>query len=623
MSTTRLLTRGVLALVLATTLASYGLATERDTTVTEPSYHWGVPPSGSQAQFDLEADNSPLRKGSRIVGATIKSADGTKLGNVHDLVLTPDLDEVSYVVMSRGGIFGLGRNLYAIPWTALSPGLDRTYVVQMTEQQLLATGGFDEDNWPSEATIGEGMQERAFTGGTGAVHDRRFTRIKGIPARTADDRHSGQIDDLVIATDNGRVAYTIISYGGLAGLGSRLAAVPHNAITLEPGMDVARINAPEATVKAYSFSHGNWPALADPSYSQQLAQSFGVEPMGTALGFVPAEEPAVAAAPTPRTERRPETRSAQPAAPMPPAAGAEPTSAELMGTFDPANITTIQGTVTDTGKFKMPAAPGTAEKDMLWLRVRTEDGQTTLVHLGPRDYISQQNFFVVRGDQIRLTGSHVAATAAGRRVFLPTELVYGDLTLRLRSPTGTGLWEGQAPGAVLGYTPAEERHATGTARPGREAERPMTEFAPTGLVALGAFDVANPRTIEGTVMEVGKSQVAGAQEVIWLRIKTSDAKWINVQVGPRDYVSRQNFFVVSGDQVRLTGWDAHIAGAPGTTPVFILADITHGDKALQLRNRSGEPLWTAQTRVPGREGTQMPREPMRTPETEEDDTDML
>jgi hypothetical protein len=256
---------------------------------------------------------------------------------------------------------------------------------------------------------------------------------------------------------------------------------------------------------------------------------------------------------------------------------------------------------------------------MLWLRVQTTSGQTTLVNLGPRNYISGQDFYVVRGDRVRLEGSHVSAQASGKQVFLPTELTYNGHTLRLRSETGTPLWEGGMmqeeqsarsqiqPGigdrdAALGFVPAEEPARGAAARPGRAAaEQPMTQFAPAGLIGLGAFDLSNVRTIEGTITEIGKSQATEREDVIWLRVRTAEGQSINVQVGPRDYLSRQNFFVVNGDRVRLTGWNARTPGAPGATPVFVLADISHDNYTLQLRNRSGEPLWTAE---PGATGQQ-------------------
>jgi hypothetical protein len=290
----------------------------------------------------------------------------------------------------------------------------------------------------------------------------------------------------------------------------------------------------------------------------------------------------------------------------------EPTAAELMGTFNPSSITSVDGTVIDQGKYQ----PTTGGSEMLWLRVRTTDGRTMLVNLGPRNYISAQDFYIVPGDRIHLNGSEVAAVASGKRVFLPTEITYNAHTLRLRSATGTPLWEGmtttpatQQPGTTsettkpqsradtsettaLGYTPAEERATTG---------QPPTEFAPAGLLALGAFDLSKPRTIDGTVTEIGKSSSAGAPDIIWMRVKTMDGQHINVQVGPRDYVAQKDFVAVVGDRVRLNGWDAHIPGVPGATPVFVVSDISQNDHVLQLRNRSGEPLWTSAVTLPGQQ----------------------
>ena len=197
--------------------------------------------------------------------------------------------------------------------------------------------------------------------------------------------------------DSGRIAYTIVSHGGIVGLGQKLAAVPQNAITLEPALHVARVDASKATLEANSFTSNHWPDLAGPSYSQELARAYRVESSGTALGYVPPEG-AVAAAPgSSARSSAPSTRSTTPSAPSTgsttpstsspssttpstsSATLAEPAPNELVGAFNPAGITTMDGTVTDVGKFKATATG----QDMLWVRVRTTDGRTVLVNLGP------------------------------------------------------------------------------------------------------------------------------------------------------------------------------------------------------------------------------------------------
>lgn len=624
MGTTRLFLRGAGALSLVAILLSCTLAVHPGSAANGPSYR-DTNAAMSRASAATTGNDEVLKRASRVLRAQVKSPDGQTLGRVQDLVLTPDLDGISYVAVSSGGVLGIGRTLHAVPWASLSQSVNDSYSIPVSEQQFKQSKGFSPKYWPSSAETGWMQQGRepVYRGQTAAdseeVQNRRFTRIKGADAQGTDGEKMGDVRDLVLVMDTGRIAYGIVSYGGLLGFGQRLTAVPENAITLEPARHIARVDATPATLHANSFTPGQWPDLSSSSYSRQLARAFSAPPSGTALGYVPAEEGTVAAAPAPKTPTKPSARST-----TPPVSGATapaaPTAAELTGTFNPARITSIDGTVAEQGKFQTTSSA----PEMLWLRVRTSTGQTVLVNLGPRSYIGAQDFYLVPGDRIRLSGSEVAATASGKRVFLPTQVMYNSHTLKLRSEAGTGLWESQAttpgqpqpgtttgaatpqtqsradgPGTALGYTPAEEQAATGAAGAGRAAGRSLTEFAPSGLVAPGAFDLSNSRTIEGTVTEVGKSQSAGGPEVIWMRVQTNEGRLVNVQVGPRDYVSKQDFMVVTGDRVRLTGWDARATGEPGATPVFIVSDISQDGHALELRSRTGEPLWTAPSGMSG------------------------
>ena len=480
MGTTRLL-RGAGALSLLAVLVSCTLAVQPGSAASGQSYSDAnaSPPRASSA---TTAKEGVLRRASRVMHAKVKSPDGKPLGRVHDLVLTPDLKGISYVAVSSGGVLGMGSTLHAVPWSSLSQSVNNTYSIPISQQQLKQSKGFSSKYWPSSAETGwmRQGQESVYRGQAVAdsrdVQNRRFTCIKGSDAKGTDGKKIGDVHDLVIVMDTGRIAYDIVSYGGRLGFGQRLTAVPESAITLEPALHVARIDATPATLRANSFTPGQWPDLSSPSYSQQLARAFSVPPSGTALGYVPAEGGAVAAAPTPRTPTKPSTRSTTPpvGSAMAPAA---PTAAELTGTFNPASVTSIDGTVAEEGKFQ----PTASAPEMLWLRVRTSNGQTVLVNLGPRSHISSQDFYIVPGDRIHLSGSEVAATAAGKRVFLPTQVMYNNQMLKLRSDTGTGLWESQAttpgaqqpettsgspksrtqsraggPGTALGYTPAEE-----------------------------------------------------------------------------------------------------------------------------------------------------------------------
>ena len=84
-----------------------------------------------------------------MIGKEVKSSDGTMLGRIYDVVLTPDLSSVSYVAVSRGGAFGLGRDLYAVPWSAFQTGPGNTYYLPITVNQIKTMNGFKEAYWPA------------------------------------------------------------------------------------------------------------------------------------------------------------------------------------------------------------------------------------------------------------------------------------------------------------------------------------------------------------------------------------------------------------------------------------------------------------------------------------------
>ncbi len=602
MYTTSSFVRGILALGLVAILSGYGLAAEQpgnETTVIIKEPSQGVM-TEQESGMPAATDQAVLRRVSNLMGKPLRNIEGEKLGTIYDLVLTEDFDNVSYAAIATGGFIGVGKQLHAVPWSAIQLGINDSITAPINKSEWEQARGFSENYWPMEGyprwagRPGPRTEEVTYGAQTAqeqkAVQNRRVSRIRGMIVRDSQERSAGVVRDLVVAMDSGRLAYAIVSYGGFAGIGQRYSAVPGDAMIFQPERRTVGLEVSQDVLQANSFAPSQFPNLSDPVYARQLDESYGIEtrPDYTALGYVaPEEPPAEPAAP----------------APAPETAMAAPTAAELSGTFDADLVTSLEGTVTEVGTTRFAEM----DRDILWLRVKTNEGETVLVNAGPRDYISKQDFYLVKGDRITMTGSHVP-TAAGTRVFLATRIAYDSHALRLRDSCGNPMWE--AHGApeetgVLGYVPAEERAA---AEPTR-----------AGVEAIGAFDLTNVQTIEGTVAEVGKVEAAeGAPDIVWLRVMTDEGQPVNVQVGPRDYISQQNFFIVEGDHIRMNGWESRLQ-MPGATPVFILTEITHDGQVLQLRNLRGEPLWGRQAGIPEqRPGTtgQVPTEDEAEHETE-------
>ncbi len=77
-----------------------------------------------------------------------------KLGTVHEIMIDVPRGRIAYVVLSHGGILGVGDKLFAIPWTAVTLDTDRhCFLLDIDVQRLKAAEGFDQDNWPRMADV--------------------------------------------------------------------------------------------------------------------------------------------------------------------------------------------------------------------------------------------------------------------------------------------------------------------------------------------------------------------------------------------------------------------------------------------------------------------------------------
>jgi sporulation protein YlmC with PRC-barrel domain len=70
----------------------------------------------------------------------------------------------------------------------------------------------------------------------------------------------GKIEEIMIDTDNGRVAYAVLSFGGFLGIGDKLFAIPWDALQVAPEEKAFVINIDKETLEnAPGFDKDNWP----------------------------------------------------------------------------------------------------------------------------------------------------------------------------------------------------------------------------------------------------------------------------------------------------------------------------------------------------------------------------
>lgn len=99
----------------------------------------------------------------QLLDADVVNPGNETLGSVHDLVTSPQTGTIAYVVISRGGLFGIGASYTPVPWSdfkATSNGsllvLDTTKAVlaaapQGRDDQFTKAGQFDTESQQVEA----------------------------------------------------------------------------------------------------------------------------------------------------------------------------------------------------------------------------------------------------------------------------------------------------------------------------------------------------------------------------------------------------------------------------------------------------------------------------------------
>ena len=90
----------------------------------------------------------------------------------------------------------------------------------------------------------------------------------------------GNIRELVIDAQSGRVAYAVLSFGGFLGMGTKLFAMPWGAFEFSVDRDKLVLNVDKEKLKsAPGFEKdAKWPDFADRAWGQSVYNYYGYSP---------------------------------------------------------------------------------------------------------------------------------------------------------------------------------------------------------------------------------------------------------------------------------------------------------------------------------------------------------
>jgi sporulation protein YlmC with PRC-barrel domain len=87
-----------------------------------------------------------------IIGDAVQNPAGEEVGTIKEIMLDTNNGRIMYAVMSVGGFLGLGDQLFAVPWDALTlDASNHCFILDADKELLKQAEGFDKDNWPDFA----------------------------------------------------------------------------------------------------------------------------------------------------------------------------------------------------------------------------------------------------------------------------------------------------------------------------------------------------------------------------------------------------------------------------------------------------------------------------------------
>lgn len=226
-----------------------------------------------------------------LMGMKVTNNADEDLGKIEDIVVDAGSGRILYGVLSFGGFLGVGDKLFAIPWESLQlTGDSKAYVLNVEKDRLKNAEGFDKKHWPNFADEQWATKPYQYYGRspywTGVTaqnsndyHDRWNQRVSiwqkvsslcGKDVRNAHDEKIGDISNLAIDPDSGRILYGILSHRG------KLFAIPWSAFSFSGDAKYAILNVSKDKLsESQGFSNDKWPNLVDPTVAATTHDYYG------------------------------------------------------------------------------------------------------------------------------------------------------------------------------------------------------------------------------------------------------------------------------------------------------------------------------------------------------------
>ena len=108
-------------------------------------------PMSEENRRSGESSSRPLISSNRVEGTEVYGADQEHIGEIQHLMIDKVSGQVAYAVMSFGGILGMGKKSYPLPWNMLKYDTELDgYRTEIVKEQLEDAPEYNEEDFSDE-----------------------------------------------------------------------------------------------------------------------------------------------------------------------------------------------------------------------------------------------------------------------------------------------------------------------------------------------------------------------------------------------------------------------------------------------------------------------------------------
>lgn len=227
-----------------------------------------------------------LMKVSKVRDAKLFDQQGNHIGELKDVLFDENTGGMTHAIVSVGGWLGIGDKESAVPWKFVhqsksnSPG----FVLEIDKAKLKDSESFADTNWPNLDVHWYDKNYSHF--GLKTKSGAKLvpaSKVVGADVFNTTGIKIGEIKDVLMHPNTGKIAYATLAIGDYVGKGDKLTNVPWNAIRQSkkdtPGF-VVNVDKTKLSTATY-FDKNSWPDEGDWGWQTNTYGYYGYEPYWT------------------------------------------------------------------------------------------------------------------------------------------------------------------------------------------------------------------------------------------------------------------------------------------------------------------------------------------------------